>query len=92
MEYPAYCCDTCGKNKGDTNHWFAVWALNEMEFKVLPWDEAVSTGKKLSKWEHICGQECLHIHRRSPRCGKARVTRVKSRDIPLYLSSSREFI
>jgi hypothetical protein len=59
MQYPNYCCDVCGKDKGETNHWFAVWAINEMEFRVLPWQEAVEASS-LEKCQHICGEECLH--------------------------------
>jgi hypothetical protein len=59
MEYPAYNCDICGKEKHATNHWFAVRALNEMSFEVMTWAEAIETSN-LSICEHVCGQECLH--------------------------------
>ena len=59
MEYPAYCCDVCEADKGEANHWFAVWAIPEVSFKALPWEEARQSSS-LSNAEHICGQECLH--------------------------------
>jgi len=59
MQMPTFFCDVCGTAKGEATHWFAVQAITETVFTVLPWKEAQET-VDLSQREHICGQECLH--------------------------------
>jgi hypothetical protein len=58
MDY-RFTCEMCPAEKGAENDWFAVWAMNALEFKVFPWEEANETGN-LESYDHICGQECLH--------------------------------
>jgi hypothetical protein len=59
MKLPApYKCDYCGKQKGETNHWWLALADLAGEcsvFQLTPWSESVANTQKR---EDICGQEC----------------------------------
>lgn len=50
-------CDGCGKQKGETNHWYLV-ACHDFSNKIeiLAWSNEAS---KLQDLNHICGMECL---------------------------------
>lgn len=46
-------CDVCGKQKGDVNHWWLVWASRQGM-----WIEPFRLIEADSQPKHICGQEC----------------------------------
>ena len=59
MEASTFSCDVCERQQQGATDWFAVHAINELQFRVQPWEEARACAT-LSSNEHICGQECLH--------------------------------
>jgi glutathionylspermidine synthase len=58
-------CDICGKQKGNTDHWWLAWTekysphtdapAREM-FKVYPWENMMAHDADA---KHLCGQACL---------------------------------
>ena len=62
MKEEIYTCDGCGKQKGETNHWYVL--LRGTEFRQLlgigPFD-LVMKQAALDKESalHLCGEECL---------------------------------
>lgn len=58
MKVESYKCDGCGKMKGETNHWWIMYASRDLDnapmFQIYTWPSGTpSDGVK-----HICSQEC----------------------------------
>ena len=52
----AICCDICGAEKKQTNHWFMAYDQNG-ELRVSGWN---SRNRLQPGSKHLCGQACLH--------------------------------
>jgi hypothetical protein len=63
MKKEIYTCDGCGKEKGETNHWFAASVdTRPGGFAVITTLETSHTHEPAhsnATWEHFCGEECL---------------------------------
>lgn len=62
MKTEVYACDGCGKQKGESNHWYATTI--HREFAALVIVTFAESQKRMvaaedSAWEHFCGEECL---------------------------------
>lgn len=60
MEFHGIKCDICGKEKGESNHWYVAitGAPAQPGIAFGPIDSIISD--PTVKREHICGQGCLH--------------------------------
>ena len=52
----AISCDVCGREKGQTNHWF-VACEQAGELRISDW---ASRNRSKPGAKHLCGQTCLH--------------------------------
>lgn len=59
MRTERFTCDQCGIEKGETNHWFILFA-GANGFEMRPWPDRMEGAYKTS-WRHICGQNCASI-------------------------------
>lgn len=64
-----YCCDICGAEKKETNHWFRAWPIlidgNAVATFVIIWDLSAANilaPHALSVKQvpaHLCGEACV---------------------------------
>lgn len=57
-----FCCDVCGRQKKDANHWFRAYRLHGVDgIIVVSWEAAAVLGRLELSTDgevHLCGAEC----------------------------------
>ncbi len=57
MQYPAFKCDECGRQKQDANHWWWMTRAPGPRIVVAPFECPVRDENAPLK--HLCGEECV---------------------------------
>ena len=53
----AYLCDVCGKQRGESNHWFRASLIQRTRFVIVFWDQQLLLANEDTEI-HICGLGC----------------------------------